>query len=39
MTGERLRVDKWLWYARFCKSRSVAANSPPAAGSAATEAS
>ncbi|MEI6558138.1 MAG: RNA-binding S4 domain-containing protein [Rhodospirillaceae bacterium] len=23
MTGGRLRVDKWLWYARFCKSRSL----------------
>ena len=26
MTGERLRLDKWLWYARFCKSRSLAAD-------------
>lgn len=23
---DRLRVDKWLWHARFCKSRSVAAD-------------
>lgn len=22
--GERLRVDKWLWYARFAKTRGVA---------------
>lgn len=21
---ENLRLDKWLWYARFCKSRTVA---------------
>ncbi len=26
MTAERLRLDKWLWYARFCKSRSLAAD-------------
>ena len=24
MNGDGLRLDKWLWYARFCKSRSVA---------------
>ena len=24
MSGGGLRLDKWLWYARFCKSRSVA---------------
>lgn len=26
MTAETLRLDKWLWYARFCKSRSLAAD-------------
>ncbi|MBZ4022812.1 RNA-binding protein [Rhodobacter sp. TJ_12] len=23
-TRDRLRIDKWLWQARFCKSRPVA---------------
>lgn len=25
MTPEAIRLDKWLWQARFCKSRSIAA--------------
>ncbi len=24
MTGEHLRLDKWLWFARFLKSRTLA---------------
>ena len=26
MNPDRLRLDKWLWYARFAKSRSLAAS-------------
>jgi len=22
--GESLRIDKWLWHARFCKTRAIA---------------
>jgi ribosome-associated heat shock protein Hsp15 len=25
MNGPALRLDKWLWHARFCKSRTLAA--------------
>ncbi len=24
--AERLRIDKWLWHARFCKTRGLAAD-------------
>ena len=24
--AEKLRLDKWLWYARFCKTRALAAS-------------
>jgi ribosome-associated heat shock protein Hsp15 len=24
MTGERVRIDKWLWHARFYRSRALA---------------
>ncbi|MFN3077677.1 MAG: RNA-binding S4 domain-containing protein [Alphaproteobacteria bacterium] len=24
MTGDGMRLDKWLWFARFCKSRTLA---------------
>ncbi|MGE5442556.1 MAG: S4 domain-containing protein [Bacteroidota bacterium] len=24
MSEQRVRLDKWLWYARLCKSRTLA---------------